>query len=388
MKRKINLENLLVLVLDDRFRAFTRFDLEVPKKKMLNIDLIGKMLMFYRNSIGKIHSEAMVFVDEVQNGSMIGIMENSIRHCAEPYSIMNFREVKGKEHVKLGYFFPFFNIIAVIISQAFFIIFSTLIGLEKANRYSSAALIRKTEKIIDRVHKLGGNNVYVMTDHNFYSTIICNNKEIKSNVLQHGLIMDKSFYKVVLADRFCAWGKRSRELLDNDGRIEVTGTYKFDGLRDNSRKCEEKSILFFVSDMDFEKVAEKISDILIHVAKCGYQLKVKLHPGSFFSNTGLKEKFPDVQFYKEEKIWDIDFSVGVVDNSTVLIDLLYLEKPYVIFNKDAGYFEPYHNIPVAHNASELFAVLQAIDSIDYSSVSKLILFEELNDEKCNIFRQV
>lgn len=388
MKRKINLENLLVLVLDDRFRAFTRFDLEVPKKKMLNIDLIGKMLMFYRNSIGKIHSEAMVFVDEVQNGSMIGIMENSIRHCAEPYSIMNFREVKGKEHVKLGYFFPFFNIIAVIISQAFFIIFSTLIGLEKANRYSSAALIRQTEKIIDRVHKLGGNNVYVMTDHNFYSTIICNNKEIKSNVLQHGLIMDKSFYKVVLADRFCAWGKRSRELLDNDGRIEVTGTYKFDGLRDNSRKCEEKSILFFVSDMDFEKVAEKISDILIHVAKCGYQLKVKLHPGSFFSNTGLKEKFPDVQFYKEEKIWDIDFSVGIVDNSTVLIDLLYLEKPYVIFNKDAGYFEPYHNIPVAHNASELFAVLQAIDSIDYSSVSKLILFEELNDEKCNIFRQV
>lgn len=387
MKNKISDKDLLELCLDDRFRAYKRFNLEVPKMKKWNIDLIGKILMVLYNSIGKNQAGSIIFIDEVQNGSMIGIMKNAVSHCKKPYSIMNFRETKVENHVKLGYIFPLSSIILTLLTQAYFMFLSVIVGVEKTNQRSSSQLISQMQKITARVYKLGVSEAYVMTDHNFYSTIFCNNPEIRTSVLQHGLIMDKSYYKVVLADRFCAWGNRSKELLDNDKRVEITGTYKFDGMSEKGKIIseKEKSLLFFVSDLDFDKVAEKL-DRLLHIAEeSGYHLKVKLHPGSFFKNTGLKEKFPDVDFFKEERIWNIDFSIGIIENSTVLIDLLYLSKPYIIFNENAGYFEPYPEIPLARSTEELLEILRNITKIDYSSFNKNILSDELNGGRCSIF---
>jgi len=384
MDLKISKKELLKLCLQDRDHPFKLFNKKMPISKKMNLDLLVKMIYFFINCIGKHFAEKIIFVDEVKNNSMIINMHNTMRICPKRYCIANFREIKRGKHLKLGILYPIIAMLKILICFGVLLLIFPFLGCKKFREYSALCFIGEMQNVHKKMSDIGVDCEFVMTDHNFYSTALCNSLSIHSCILQHGLIQDKYLYQPVLADCFYAWGKRSKELLEKTGKIIVSGTYKFNNLKPVDKHLTKK-ILFCVSDLNFAEVANKIFDIKSVAVSLGYILNVKLHPGSFFNDSGLEEKFIGVQFFKEEQLSDLSFDIAIIENSTILIDMLYLNKPYIIYANSAGYFYPYETIPLAKNKRELAYLLENISTIDYKTLKDIVLKEELNDGICSIF---
>jgi len=383
MNNKINNEELLNICLQDRYNAFASTKLPVVKK--LNIDLIVKYIILLFNSFGTKKCENIIFVDEVNNNSMYNNLYNTYNHCLDKKLLISLRKITIENHVKSGFFFNIYQFIVLFFGHIIIYSFSIVLGIEYLKEKSSSLLIALFQQYINVIIKNNNNIVvYTMTDHNFYSSIICNCNNIDSYVIQHGLILGLSYYNNFLANHFIAWGKRSKEILNNDDRVIVKGTYKFDKIK--KRTSESRNIvLYCISTLDFTLVAKKI-EILAEVLKnSGYSLAVKLHPGSLFNNSGLEDKFKNLTFYKEENINEIDFGLAIIENSTILIDMLYLEKKFIVFDNNKGYFSRYSSIPFVNNREELIKVIRNVDKYDYDKLHEEIMNEELNGGKCSIF---
>lgn len=373
----------------DRFKFMHGTEKDIPFVKKCNADLLAKMIMMLCQSFGRRVSCPCLFVDEVRNRSMSGNLHNTMDNCRVEYRVINFRERKSPyAHAKVGFIRPVVLMLAACVSHAFIYAVYPIVGFKRANSISRAALIAIYQNYLKALHGKY-QNVYCMTDHNFYSTITCVDKHFESYVLQHGLVLDKDYYSLVLADHFLAWGKRSLEMMDYNPKVQVTGTYKFEKLKPLPPvKREQKCILYCISIMDIKTVGDKIAALLKAIAGKGYQLKVKMHPGSFYKCAELEARFAEqkLEFYKECDVADIDFDMAVIENSTILLDMLCLGKPFMIYDGKDGYFAQYSKIlPWAENDDELCDAIQKALMGDFESTRAEILRNELNGGRCSIW---
>lgn len=382
MKNKKGIKEMFTICISDRYNAFSQ--LTIPLKKRLNCDLILKYVVLLINSFGLRKRKGIIFVDEVNNSSMYTNLINTYNHCPGNNSIISLRKITFNNHVKCGYFFALYQFIVLFFGHICIYLISLVFGIKFIKKYSTLLLILLFQQYVDRILFNKKVMVYVMTDHNFYSSIVCNNGNVDSYVLQHGLIFGKDFYNISLADHFIAWGNRSKEILDNDTRIIVKGTYKFENLEEIISK-ENKVILYCVSILDFSLVSEKIKALTKIAKQTGYKLAVKIHPGSLFNSFKLDKEYKNISFYKEEKLSDINFDIAIIENSTILIDMLFLKKKFIIFDQNDGYFSRYKSIPMANNENELIKNVINIDKYDYNNIRVTIFKEELNEGKCVIF---
>ena len=382
-------EEIAQICTDDRFRFMNRVGMKIPFTKKINLDLLVKLLIMLSRSCGKPANETCIFVDEVKNRSMIGNLHNTIDACGRPFSVMNYRNGKCKyPHVKIGIFLPVWYMLLALLAHFGLYLCLPFAGTGWVNRKSTGVLIGISQKYNRR---LRGENirVYAMTDHNFYSTVICCDERFDSYVIQHGLLLDETYYYPVYAKHFLAWGSRSKALLHNDPKAMVVGTYKFAGLERRTGKPDaRKKLLYCVSITDMDLVAKKIR-ALRRVVGGDCTLMVKMHPGSLYSNERLEEEFQGsgIAFYKECTISEIDFDMAVIENSTVLIDLLFLGKPFFIFDTRKGYFAEYGDlVPWCEGEEDLADALESVKSCDVDRIRGAILDRELNGDRCDIWR--
>lgn len=381
---------LLELCFDDRFRVFHTNKKSVPVIRIMNLDLLVKACIVLINSIGKKNNTSILFVDEVKNNSMIHNLRVTMKNFHDndkKFVVCNFREIENNyTHVKVGYLFPIVKILYLLLAHVFIYLSYLFVGWEKANKKSLNIL----KDVINSYFQSWCNNknidVYIMSDHNFYSTIFAVHEFSTSRVIQHGLVMDKTYYYPILANEFLAWGSRSKELLDYDSKVRICGTYKFDDcIIVNHEKSN--SILYCVSSLDDNLVERKIKELNLLAKKINSTLKVKCHPGSFFSSDKWKELFSgeSIEFYQNEKLGEISFNVAIIENSTILMDLLYLNKKFILYDKIQGYFEIYSNIiPNGDIIERIEYYLNGIEDIDYNIIRDKMIKEELNGGECNI----
>lgn len=373
----------------DRFGFMRVTEKGIPLSKKCNADLLAKMIMMLCQSFGRREACPYLFVDEVRNRSMSGNLHNTIDNCRKEYRVINFREWKSPyPHAKVGLIRPAALMLAACISHAFIYIAYPFVGFKRTNRMSRAVLIALFQNYLKALHGKY-QSVYCMTDHNFYSTIACVDEHFESYVIQHGLILDKDYYSLVLVDHFLAWGKRSLEAMDHNPKVQVTGTYKFEKLKALPRiERAQKCLLYCVSITDIQKVGDKIAALLKAIEGTGYQLKVKMHPGSFYRSAELEARFAQqkLEFYKECDVADIDFDMSVIENSTILLDMLCLGKPFMIYDGKDGYFSEYSEIlPWAENETELRSAISKALTGDFEQTRAEILENELNGGRCSIW---
>lgn len=373
---------------------FSTLGIKVPLTKRLNLDLLVKFCILCFNSIGRTDIKEIVFLDEVANRNMRDNLQCSMNHCDAPYSVMNFLDRKTcKAHVKIGLLYPLYLTLQALIIVGAEYLLIPIKGIERTRRTTSDSLALLFLKYI---RKLYGKvkNIYCMTDHNYYSTIACVDSNFYSNVIQHGLWLSDDYGEQVLANRICVWGERSKEAIKTNKLVEITGTYKFDELQNICKNASKASsdhskkeiLLYCISVLNQETVIEKIK-IISHIAeKYGLEMKVKTHPGFGFPLDDLQNRFPHIDFYKECVISEIDFTVGICENSTVLLDILCLGKKFIVFDKDNGYFSRYENIiPWASDSKELDSIICNLDEFDFDSVRDELFKYELNNNVCTIF---
>lgn len=381
-------EDLRALCTDDRFRFSNQQKLNIPILKRINADLLVKLVWMLLQSFGKKERVNVLFVDEVRNKSMQDNLHNTMDRCPHKFRVINLCTPKSAyPHTKLGYIRPAVYLVCAFAVHAVLYAALPFAGWEWVNRHSTAALIWIYE---DYLKQFYGRKVkvYGMSDHHFYSTITCMNKKFESHVIQHGIIFGHSYYYPIYADHFLAWGERSREMQFNDPKVTVTGTYKFAHLKPIEREHKDKSILYCVSIVNTEAVKNKIIALMPVAKKLGYKLKVKMHPGSYFSTKELEASFAKdgLEFYKECNLSDIDFDVAIVENSTILIDLLFLEKPFVIYDGTSGYFNDYQDDLFWTNDPERLAdIIASAARGEKSEAYRKILENELNSGKCTIW---
>ena len=377
--KKYNYDRLLKICMDDRFRAMKRLNVHISKIKILNIDLVVKLLILYINSFGKRTKKKIAFIDEVRNISMINNLYNTIIHCPNEFSIIRLRDKHNdKKNLKVGYCWPLVQLVIVLIKTVGMLIASPFFGMNN----TSNMLIKAMEKYLKRINEQGYKTIYSMTDHNFFSTICCAFPGIYSNVIQHGIILDVTYFSPITTDRFLAWGNHSKQIL-NDPRVIVTGTYKFENIKKSKTK-DDNCVLFCISSTDKELLKKKIRS-LIHICKLlNFRLKVLNHPGSYFDNLGLEKLFPSVEIIKEIPVDKLDFSIAVIENSTILIDLIYMNKPYVIYDDLLEYFNQY-SIPASNDFEKIYKSIKNYRTIDYNSINDKIIEQELNNNECSIF---
>ena len=329
----------------------------------------------------------MAFVDEIKNNNMANNLKKTrsvFEKNGEKTTSLNFYG-KGDKHFKLGYFKPFIYMFSTILHGLAY----AIISVSGKSQLPSIThfLYKKYLKYIETMEKQGAKEIYLMTDHHFFSSILANEYGEKCAVIQHGLVMDKKFYYPVRAAKFCAWGERSKELQKNDPKVIVTGTYKFQDMKNNYSGNNDR-IMFCIGSLDNESVKRKIG-ILLRISKeKGFKLLVKCHPGSLFDKSEWEELFKgeDVAFYKEELIQDIDFDIAISENSTAIMDLIALHKSFILFDDIEGYFAEYKDIiPHGNTENEIAALIDSNDPVKLEKITSLILKNELNSGKCTIY---
>lgn len=387
-------EELRDFIYELRNWYFNTLDVKVPLTKRLNLDLLVKFCILCFNSIGKCAVNEILFLDEVANKNMRDNLKCSMNHCNKPYSVLNFLDRSSNQfHVKLGLFCPMCLIVQAIILVCIEYFLIPMKGIENIRKSTSNTLVILFSKYLRKLHGKA-KNIYCMTDHNFFSTIACVDNYFYSSVIQHGLWLSDEFGEQVLADRICVWGERSKEIIKSKKVIDITGTYKFDKLlKINGNSIEYKNsnskkniLLYCISELNQDIVIEKTKTIFHIAEKNGFMLKVKTHPGFGFPLKDLQKQFPDIEFYKECDISEIDFSVGICENSTVLLDILCLGKKIIVFDSNIGYFSKYENIiPWASCSEELNSIICNIEDFNLEVVRDILFKCELNNNVCTIF---
>ena len=381
----MNNTELLEICTDDRFR----FMQKIPLSKKYNIDLVTKMVMMLCQSFGRKDVVSYLFVDEVRNRSMAGNLHNTMNRCPYEFRVINFRDRKSEyRHVKIGVIKTLVLLIMTLFGHMGIYLAGLVMKSDWINRRSSALLVRLFQSYLKCIADGKAQKIYCMSDHNFYSTVACVFPGFESYVLQHGLVMDMTYYYPVLADHFLAWGERSRKLMKDDPKVDVVGTYKFAEIKPNVSK-NSGTMLYCVSITNMDIVGDKIEDLLKIAKVNSMNLKVKMHPGSFYHMDILETRFKgaDIEYFKECDVGDIDFDVAIIENSTIMVDLMFLHKPVVIFDRKAeGYFLEYKDeFPWAENIGELQNALDKALSKDFNEIRKKIMNQELHNGRCSIW---
>ncbi len=351
-----------------------------------HIDLVIKYIIFLFNCCGryKRSRSAYIFLDEIRNSSMHNNMLATYEKLTSSGSnayYCSFYERSGNS-IKLGIAHSVKEIILTLLSLAYFSILTGFIH-NTPDRILKFLVDRYTGQL-DRISEK--TSIFLMTDHHFFSSVTAMHGKQRTLVLQHGLIMDQRFYYPIRATKFLAWGERSREIQYNDAKVEVTGTYKFSQISAMTLS-EIKTLIFCVNSHDDQAVKQKI-DILYEICQeYGYHLIVKCHPGSLF---GLKQwtdmyTGKPITFYKEERLQDIPFDAAVTENSTIIIDLIAMGKPFVLFDDINGYFSEYEQlIPHGSEKKEIADIINNLGNIDFERILSVLLNREINNGVCSI----
>lgn len=356
--------------------------------RKMNLDLLIKLVFLYINSIGikqNCKEKMILFVDEINNMNSKNNLNNTFGNIEfEHKYFLNFNEIKGKNHFKIGFLAPILNIVILILEMIFFVPIY-LISLKKYQEIVMKMCINRIKRVLRKYSDL---KIVVMSDHHFFSTIcsvICSD----SYVLQHGLIMQKEYYYPIRASHFCAWGEHTYELLNNDSKIIITGTYKFDDLKKTnttiSKNISKKTYLFFFSSLDEKKVEYKIKTLYKISKDLGFNLSVKCHQGSLFDLKYWKDLFKgcDITFYKEENISELDFDLAISENSTVILDLIMMNKSFIIFDDSNGYFgNLFDIIPNGNDEKSVSKSLSNIEDFNFNELYEKIIKYEINNNKC------
>ncbi len=361
---------------------------QVSWRKKNAFDLLFKYFIFMINSIGRDNRGTVdyLFVNEIKNSNMANNLiktKEVFDFHGESTALLSFYERCKDRHIKLGRFFPISEILVTGI-KSIPIIISAFSGKPQDKRLIKMLCLR-FEKIVR--WKLSAKEIYLMTDHHFFSSIIAIERSGISSVIQHGLVMDKRFYYPIRAGRFLAWGSRSKELEFNDPKVDISGTYKFCDLNPPHNENEELW-LFCIGSLNNEEVKRKL-DILIDITKRhGIHLAVKCHPGSLFDVKQWKElyKNDNIIFYKEELLQTLAFDLAISENSTVIMDLIAMRKPFILFDNINGYFAEYAEIiPHGNNMKEIDMIIEQITSIDFNKIAATLAERELNSGNCIIY---
>lgn len=393
----MDIKTIIENCISDRNIVYNNFNSNFIKK--YSVDLIIKTIIVLINSIGiknNIGDKVYYFVDEIKNNNMSGNLRctynKSIESGNKSLLIDYYRINNSNTHLKVGIIFPIFFVILTIVLSAISLIIDIL--TKRTFNLVMKLLILMQFAYITLANFVSDSICYLMTDHHFYSSILASANMFKTIVLQHGLILDKRFYYPIRASKFYAWGQRTKDNLNNNDKVEITGTYKFDDLIKKSRKDllynnnGTKKIMYFVSSLDRDKTMGEISILCDFVKKNSYyELLVKDHPGSLFEK--INNKINDLEFtvYKEKKIFEIDFDLAVVGDSTVVLDLALFKKPFVYFEKTFGYFNVYRDLFLsASNEEELCYNILNYESFDFNNVFLKLYENELNGLKCSIFK--
>lgn len=375
-------------LLKDRNNCFEKVNAGFTKR--CYVDLFLKEIILLVNSVGKKNYkkfEGVYFVNEVKNSNMSRNLEKS-KEAAESALIntltLEFYQIKRVGGLRIGFFRPIFLMVAILTTYSLSFVLGTICG----NNYTiSFYLLIWGFKAFLKSFNFGSCNVFLMTDHHFFSSIIAMENDENTYVLQHGLILNKKFYYPIRAGHFCAWGKHSLKLLNYDPKATITGTLKFVDVNKSISKKTEK-IIYCISSLNQNAVEKKI-DIISEVADLfGYKFLVKCHPGSMYNLDYWTDKYrgSDITFFKDERIEDIDFDVAISENSTINIDLAVMNKPFVIFDEEVGYFEEYMDVlAVCSSKEKLIEILGHLDSIDFETINSRIIKNELNNNLCTLF---
>ena len=375
-------------LLEDRKNSFNTVAPGFAKR--CYFDLFCKEIILFLNSLGRKNNRDFsgdYFVNEVKNSNMSRNLEKS-RKASEIGGrntlALEFYRIKRYRHLKTGFFRP----IGLIIALSFSYFFILIPGLIVRNEYVlSFRLLIWGFRTFLKGTDFGSNRVFLMTDHHFFSSVIAMENVADTYVLQHGLILDKRFYYPIRAKHFCAWGKHSLKLLNNDPKALVTGTMKFSDIEAPAGK-EIRKVVYCISSLQKDEVEKKI-DIIYEVTQMlGLEFVVKCHPGSMFSLDYLLEKYKDknIAFFKEEKIEDIDFDVAISENSTINIDFATMNKPFIIYDDDIGYFDEYRDVLAICNSKDgLIDVLNRLEETDFKGINARIVENELNGGLCTLF---
>lgn len=358
--------------------------------KKMGIDLIIKYYILLFNSIGHPKQSDVCFVDEVRNSNMNSNLattrfEYGKRH---PSRSLCFYKVYHGDHIKIG----------ILSSAKLALIFIGQLSIALLRYRSNASfdevvhycLVRAFSKYLDCLESETKCFV-LMTDHNFFSSIIAQNTKVKSCVIQHGLMQGLKYYYPIRADYFFAWGKGSAALLDFADNIIETGSFKFSSFKQTTKKDNYESILYCVSSLDEQAVIERIQATLNVAKRFSLTLRVKLHPGSMSKATAIVRalKKENIVFYKEEKLNQIPFDLAVTEDSTIVLDFACGGMPFIIFDEKDGYFRKYQELlPIVTTEEQLQDLMAHLNSFDFETIRERLVYEELNGGTCSIVEAI
>lgn len=185
-------------------------------------------------------------------------------------------------------------------------------------------------------------------DYNRALWLAAKESNIKSIVIQHGLLIEPNAHNKILVDKITGWGQASIEWYQRYGndpsKIVVTGNPRFDSIptiKSRENKESEKMILVgtdFVGGFSTDDSALKNFNIIKTVYKAvkgekNIKVVVKIHPGetlSFYKN--FLKRYPEIIITK------IDFyellnscDIFVSSYSTTILEAAIFKKPVILF---------------------------------------------------------
>ena len=390
---------------------------EVGLIKKLCVDMVLKLSILIVNSIGKREPVSYIFIDEIKNRNMSNnLYDTSAKFDNKKVSFLKFYEINKEDHIKIGIFLPIILLLSLYLQCILAVIF-----LVFGSRFYAEGVLRilkfNYQLYYSRIKFDNNAILFTMTDHHFYSSLSIFfskkiNKNIKSIVLQHGAIVDISYYYPIYADYFFSWGIKSKEKLNDDVKAIVTGTYKFCKLlrndeNDTSRyNCymRKYKILWALSTPDSEKNKITLSTILKaldSVENAEFELIIKKHPSSYSTFSFIKSVDCDKSRTKITRVDDIidniEFDIAIISNSSIGYDLFVLNKVFIeLRDKSALSNISYqqYGIRVADSDMQLKEILLDLmykpDNYfeSYSKSRENFIKEELNDNICTIVQTV
>lgn len=389
MNEKIAHSDLVSLCQKDRKIAYAKSNIGWAKKN--GLDILVKYFILLANSFGEktTLNNAYVFVDEVKNSNM----NNNLYQTKEEFTLhgentsqLCFYKWNPTNHFKVGIYTALILIVRVIVCS----INATLRSLLRKKDIEKFVISQTIYLFRDYISNIRDNGVHymLMTDYNLFSSIIAIDESEKSTVIQHGLQMDDLLCYPIRAARYFAWGINTKQIMNNDPKILVTGTYKFNDMKKYSYRRDFSTILFCIGSLDYETVNIKIDNVIRIGRNKGYKCIIKCHPGSLYNSEYWKKLYQNepVTIYKEELLQDIEFDLAITESSTAIMDFISLEKPFILYDRKESYFGKYDKIlPRCESYDELSIIIEQLDSLDFDKINKYLIDHELNSGKCTIY---
>ena len=365
--------------------------------KRTGFDLFIKYGIVLFNSIGTKESNALVFVDEVNNSNMFKNLHatKSDLDKHEETRTLSLRKVCRSKHIRIGILWPVIQLFQTVFAGA---AFAVVLSIRKENsKYEYSMLRYLTNAFSNFLNKLDAQaKLYLlMSDHHFFSSIVALQYPEKSCVLQHGLIQDKAFFEPIRADYFFAWGKASSNLIGDKRKVFITGTNKFDEClrvqRSAIKSPPKKVLVCLATSRSKEAIEHTLKPIFELQNRLKFDLLIKTHPGSQFSMDELIEAAQGriVNLYKDEAIADLDFDFAISEQSTSLLDFACMNVPFILFDEvDDSYFRLNDAVPTAHDAKDIEKVLRDFDQEAFVAMKKRFLENELNGGVNTIYEKI